>query len=44
MVHKNFVLGLLGLLMMGCCLFSACSGSVENTPESVAAFAVKTYD
>lgn len=43
MVHKRFVFGLVGFLMISYCLLSACSASVENTPESVAAFAIKTY-
>ena len=37
------MLALLGLLMMGCCLLSACSASVENTPEGVATFVVNSY-
>ena len=43
MVYKNSMLALLGLLMMGCCLLSACSASVENTPEGVATFVVNSY-
>lgn len=43
MKKRIYLFSLLGCLMMVGCLFTACSGSVENTPESVAAFAVKVY-
>lgn len=43
MKKRIYLFSLLGCLMMVGYLFTACSGSVENTPESVAAFAVKAY-
>ena len=43
MKKRIYLFSLLGCLMMLGYLFTACSGSVENTPESVAAFAVKAY-
>ncbi|WP_125910738.1 nuclear transport factor 2 family protein [Bacteroides timonensis] len=43
MKKRFYLLGLLGCFMMVSCILTACSASVENTPESVAAFAVKAY-
>lgn len=43
MKKRFYLLGLLGCFMMVSCIFTACSASVENTPESVATFAVKAY-
>lgn len=43
MKKRFYLLGLLGCFMMVSCILTACSASVENTPESVANFAVKAY-